>query len=148
MPNFCCCSRSLARLYTLLGTDFLIVSFYLHKLTSAWHGIQHNIFFISSAAPPLNTLADMKYLFAYSTLLAVVVAQPTTNGWRGGWGGTGSSKGSGGSTGTCNNDQTVVCNGNGDGGLLSLGNILPGLLGQSCSGGNVYCCSTEAVKQV
>lgn len=125
--------------------DFFTVSFSLHKLTSIWRNIQHKFFFISSAATSLNALPAMKYLLAYSTLLAVVVARPTTSC---GGGGNCGSKSSGGSAGTCNNDQTVVCRGNGVGELLSLGNILPGLLGQSCSGGNVYCCSTDAVDQV
>jgi hypothetical protein len=31
---------------------------------------------------------------------------------------------------------------------LSLGNIAPGLLGDNCSGGDVYCCSEEDVEQV
>ncbi|UNI22512.1 hypothetical protein JDV02_008396 [Purpureocillium takamizusanense] len=47
----------------------------------------------------------------------------------------------------CQSHQTVVCQGQGNGGLLSLGNILPGALGQSCSGGDVYCCSHDDVKQ-
>lgn len=74
----------------------------------------------------------MKYLLAYSALFAAVVAIPTADlGEK-----------------TCDNEQTVVCSGNGQGGLLSLGNILTGLLGQSCSGGDVYCCETGKVEQV
>lgn len=49
---------------------------------------------------------------------------------------------------TCESNQIVVCKGNGNGGLLSLGNIAPGLLGDNCSGGDVYCCSEEDVEQV
>lgn len=74
----------------------------------------------------------MKYLLAYSALFAAAVAIPT--------GDLGKK--------TCDNEQTVVCDKNGDGGLLSLGNILTGLLGQSCSGGDVYCCETGKVEQV
>ncbi|KAJ5999351.1 hypothetical protein N7451_007161 [Penicillium sp. IBT 35674x] len=48
---------------------------------------------------------------------------------------------------TCESDQVVVCKGNGNGGLISLGNIAPGLLGESCSGGDVYCCSEKDVEQ-
>lgn len=48
----------------------------------------------------------------------------------------------------CESHQTVVCSGNGNGGLLSLGNLLSGLLGESCSGGDVYCCSQKDVEQV
>ncbi|KAJ5267739.1 hypothetical protein N7478_010547 [Penicillium angulare] len=46
----------------------------------------------------------------------------------------------------CASDQCVVCSGNGQGGLLSLGNIAPGALGDSCSGGDVYCCDNQAVQ--
>lgn len=49
---------------------------------------------------------------------------------------------------TCEGNEVVVCNGNGNGGLISLGNIATGLLGESCSGGDVYCCSEEDVDQV
>lgn len=47
----------------------------------------------------------------------------------------------------CDSKQTVVCQG-GNGGLLSLGNVLPGALGQSCSSGDVYCCSHDDVQNV
>ena len=47
----------------------------------------------------------------------------------------------------CDTDQTVVCKGNGDGGVLTLGNVLPGALGSDCSG-EVYCCDTGAVNEV
>ncbi|KAJ5683286.1 hypothetical protein N7462_006451 [Penicillium macrosclerotiorum] len=49
---------------------------------------------------------------------------------------------------TCESNQVVVCKGNGNGGLFSLGNIAPGLLGDNCSGGDVYCCSEEDVEQI
>ncbi|KAJ5413750.1 hypothetical protein N7509_000377 [Penicillium cosmopolitanum] len=49
---------------------------------------------------------------------------------------------------TCDSDQIVICRGNGNGGLLSLGNIAPGLLGDNCSGGDVYCCSEDDVEQI
>jgi hypothetical protein len=49
---------------------------------------------------------------------------------------------------TCSSGQTVVCKGNGNGGLVSLGNIATGLLGVSCAGGDVYCCSESDVEQV
>ncbi|KAJ5938035.1 hypothetical protein N7454_004377 [Penicillium verhagenii] len=48
---------------------------------------------------------------------------------------------------TCKSDQVVVCQGNGNAGLISLGNIASGLLGESCSGGDVYCCSEKDVEQ-
>ncbi|KAJ5642946.1 uncharacterized protein N7484_005453 [Penicillium longicatenatum] len=47
---------------------------------------------------------------------------------------------------TCKSGQVVVCKGNGNG-LISLGNIAPGLLGASCSGGDVYCCSQKDIEQ-
>lgn len=49
---------------------------------------------------------------------------------------------------TCESNQIVICKGNGNGGLFSLGNIASGLLGDNCSGGDVYCCSEEDVEQV
>ena len=49
---------------------------------------------------------------------------------------------------TCESNQVVICKGNGNGGLLSLGNIASGLLGDNCSGGDVYCCSEDDVEQV
>lgn len=49
---------------------------------------------------------------------------------------------------TCDSDQIVICRGKGNGGILSLGNIAPGLLGDNCSGGDVYCCSEDDVEQV
>ncbi|KAJ5537816.1 hypothetical protein N7451_007123 [Penicillium sp. IBT 35674x] len=46
---------------------------------------------------------------------------------------------------TCKSDQQVVCKDNGNGGILTLGNVLPGALGVDCSGGDVYCCSSSDV---
>ncbi|KAJ5175492.1 uncharacterized protein N7482_001369 [Penicillium canariense] len=48
---------------------------------------------------------------------------------------------------TCENEETVVCESNGNG-LVTLGNIATGLLGESCSNGNFYCCSTKDVEQI
>lgn len=80
----------------------------------------------------------MKLILAYSALFATALAMPTSEGHGGD---------SGDST-VCDSHQTVVCSGNGNGGLLSLGNLLTGLLGESCSGGDVYCCSQSDVEQV
>ncbi|KAJ5613850.1 hypothetical protein N7528_007504 [Penicillium herquei] len=74
----------------------------------------------------------MKYTIVFSALFAAAFAMPTTEGNLG--------------KPTCESHQEVVCSGNGNGGLLSLGNILTGLLGESCSGGDVYCCSSEDVQ--
>ncbi|KAJ5086387.1 hypothetical protein NUU61_007694 [Penicillium alfredii] len=71
----------------------------------------------------------MKFIFA--TLALVATALATSNG--------------GGEDKTCKNDETVVCKGQGNAGLLSLGNIAPGALGDNCSGGDVYCCSSNDV---
>ncbi|KAJ6104330.1 hypothetical protein N7523_010650 [Penicillium sp. IBT 18751x] len=81
----------------------------------------------------------MKYLIAYSALFAAALAVPMGDG------NTGDDDTSG---KTCESEQTVVCSGNGSGGLISLGNILNGLLGESCSGGDVYCCDSGKVEQV
>lgn len=48
----------------------------------------------------------------------------------------------------CVGEQTVVCQGQGNGGLITLGNVLPGALGESCAAGDVYCCSHKDIKQV
>lgn len=77
----------------------------------------------------------MKYIVALSVLLATALAVPT------GKGGKEDEK-------TCDSHQVVACSGNGSGGFLTLGNIAPGLLGDYCSAGDVYCCSTGEVKQV
>ncbi|KAJ5175491.1 uncharacterized protein N7482_001368 [Penicillium canariense] len=76
----------------------------------------------------------MKYTLALSALFVTALAIPTGNGGKG-------------NERSCENHETVVCKGNGEAGLLSLGNILTGLLGSSCSNGNFYCCTTEDVEQ-
>lgn len=45
----------------------------------------------------------------------------------------------------CKSGQSVVCSGNGNAGLLTLGNVAPGALGESCSTGGVYCCDDKDV---
>jgi glutamate synthase domain-containing protein 3 len=52
------------------------------------------------------------------------------------------------STKVCKSDQQIVCKDNGSGGVLTLGNILDGALGDSCSGGDVYCCDTKDIDDV
>ncbi|KAJ5240285.1 hypothetical protein N7468_004904 [Penicillium chermesinum] len=79
----------------------------------------------------------MKLILAVLTLSAISMAMPTNDGH------PGHPKDS---PTVCESHQTVVCNG-GNGGLLSLGNLLTGLLGESCSGGDVYCCSQSDVDQ-
>ncbi|KAJ5885361.1 hypothetical protein N7495_009871 [Penicillium taxi] len=81
----------------------------------------------------------MKYIAAFATLLVAAMALPTTEGEK---------PNVDGSTPTqiCTSKQTIVCQDNGNGGLLSLGNLLNGVLGKSCSGGSVYCCEGD-VKQ-
>lgn len=79
----------------------------------------------------------MKYTLIFSALFASALAAPTVEGH-------GGSKG--GDEGTvCESHQSVVCSGNG-GGLVTLGNLLNGLLGESCSGGDVYCCSNSDIQ--
>ncbi|KAJ5548530.1 hypothetical protein N7513_005764 [Penicillium frequentans] len=80
----------------------------------------------------------MKYILAISALAMTAIAMPTVDGGK---------KSDDGDKTVCESHQTVVCSGNGDAGLLSLGNLLSGLLGESCSGGDVYCCSSEDVAQ-
>lgn len=46
----------------------------------------------------------------------------------------------------CKGGQSVVCAKNGNGGLVSLGDIATGALGVSCSGGDVYCCDEKDVQ--
>lgn len=46
---------------------------------------------------------------------------------------------------TCKNGQSVVCKDNGNGGILTLGNVAPGALGVDCSGGDTYCCDDKDV---
>lgn len=84
----------------------------------------------------------MKYTLVLSALFAVALAAPTTDGGK-----KGKDEDEGDFT-VCDSHETVVCSGNGNGGLLSLGNILNGLLGESCSGGDVYCCKQSDVEQV
>lgn len=83
-------------------------------------------------------LPTMKYITVL-TFCAYAFAIPTSNG-----GGSASKD----QPSVCASDQTVVCSGNGNGGLLSLGNLLTGALGDSCSGGDVYCCSQSDVDEV
>ncbi|KAJ5975369.1 hypothetical protein N7481_009076 [Penicillium waksmanii] len=77
----------------------------------------------------------MKF-FVASLLFATALAMPTSEG-----------NDDSGKT-VCESHQSVVCDKNGNGGLLSLGNLLNGLLGESCSGGDVYCCSQSDIEQV
>ncbi|KAJ5587583.1 uncharacterized protein N7459_003348 [Penicillium hispanicum] len=46
----------------------------------------------------------------------------------------------------CKSGQSVVCAKGGNGGLLTLGNVATGALGDSCSGGDVYCCDDKDVQ--
>lgn len=82
----------------------------------------------------------MKLIIACSALFATSLALPAATKEEG--------HDDGGDVTICESHQTVVCSGNGNGGLLSLGNLLTGLLGESCSGGDVYCCSQKDVQQV
>ncbi|KAJ5873475.1 uncharacterized protein N7473_013348 [Penicillium subrubescens] len=81
----------------------------------------------------------MRYFFALPVLAISALAMPTNDGHKGDEAVAET---------VCESHQTVVCSGNGNGGLLSLGNLLSGLLGESCSGGDVYCCSQKDVEQV
>jgi hypothetical protein len=81
----------------------------------------------------------MRYFFALPVLAVSALAMPTNDGQKGDEAVAET---------VCESHQTVVCSGNGNGGLLSLGNLLSGLLGESCSGGDVYCCSQKEVEQV
>ncbi|KAJ5218836.1 uncharacterized protein N7498_000935 [Penicillium cinerascens] len=47
----------------------------------------------------------------------------------------------------CGSKQTVVCQGEGNAGLVTLGNVLEGALGESCSAGDVYCCEEGDIQQ-
>ncbi|KAJ5883875.1 uncharacterized protein N7473_010761 [Penicillium subrubescens] len=73
----------------------------------------------------------MKFVFALFFFVATVLALPQNE--------TGN---------VCASKQTVVCKSQGDGGLIALGNVLPGALGQNCAAGDVYCCSYDDVQQV
>ncbi|CEO58325.1 hypothetical protein PMG11_03055 [Penicillium brasilianum] len=83
----------------------------------------------------------MRYIFALPLLAVSALAMPAVDG-------DGMKKAEDAEKTVCESHQTVVCEGNGSGGLLSLGNLLNGLLGESCSGGDVYCCSQSDVEQV
>jgi hypothetical protein len=83
----------------------------------------------------------MRYFFALPLLAVSALAMPAVDG-------DGTKKAEDAEKTVCESHQTVVCEGNGSGGLLSLGNLLNGLLGESCSGGDVYCCSQSDVEQV
>ncbi|EPS26177.1 hypothetical protein PDE_01113 [Penicillium oxalicum 114-2] len=94
----------------------------------------------------------MKFFLVLSLLAASALAIPADAAYKPSSEKSGGEKSSGekssGDTTVCSSKQTVVCSDNGNGGLLSLGNLLTGLLGESCSGGDVYCCSEEEVNQV
>ncbi|KAE8347323.1 hypothetical protein BDV24DRAFT_157618 [Aspergillus arachidicola] len=47
----------------------------------------------------------------------------------------------------CASKQTVVCYGQENGDLITLGNVMPGALGENCAAGKVYCCSYDDVQQ-
>lgn len=82
----------------------------------------------------------MRYIFSLPVLAVSALAMPTDDGHKKAAEAVAET--------VCESHQTVVCSGNGNGGLLSLGNLLSGLLGESCSGGGVYCCSQKDVDQV
>ncbi|KAJ5652655.1 hypothetical protein N7507_010081 [Penicillium longicatenatum] len=71
----------------------------------------------------------MKFILATLALAATAFAA-TTGGKKGA---------------TCESDQQVVCKDNGNGGILTLGNVANGALGVDCSGGDAYCCSSSDV---
>lgn len=79
-----------------------------------------------SRSTPLPTF-KMKFILIALTLAATAIA-----------GDSGEGK-------VCKSGQSVVCSGNGNGGLLTLGNVAPGALGESCAGGDVYCCDDKDV---
>jgi hypothetical protein len=108
----------------------------MHAIFFSWSPISANRLRIDTTTKPVI----MKFFIA-SLLFATALAMPTSEG---------KVKGSDDDSGktVCDSHQTVVCSNNGNGGLLSLGNLLTGLLGESCSGGDVYCCSQSDVEQV
>jgi hypothetical protein len=73
----------------------------------------------------------MKFIFASSFFVATVLALPQNETWN-----------------VCASKQTVVCYSQGNGGLIALGNVLPGALGENCTASDVYCCSSDDVQQV
>jgi hypothetical protein len=48
----------------------------------------------------------------------------------------------------CASHQEVVCQGQGNSGLITLGNALPRALAENCAAGDVYCCSHDDIQQV
>ncbi|UNI18268.1 hypothetical protein JDV02_004546 [Purpureocillium takamizusanense] len=83
----------------------------------------------------------MQYITAILALAATAFALPGGHGGHGGHGGE-NQVGN-----VCASKQTVVCSGQGNGGLITLGNVLPGALGENCAAGDVYCCSHDGVQQ-
>ncbi|GJN73529.1 hypothetical protein VFPFJ_03981 [Purpureocillium lilacinum] len=79
----------------------------------------------------------MQYITAILALAATAFALP------GGHGGHQENE----AGNVCASKQTVVCSGQGNGGLITLGNVLPGALGENCAAGDVYCCSHDDVQQ-
>lgn len=84
-----------------------------------------------SEYPPLSS--KMKFFIAALALAATAIAGDHDGGHEGA---------------ICDNGSTVVCKDNGNGGMFTLGNIAPGALGQSCTGGDVYCCKEEDIEDV
>lgn len=76
----------------------------------------------------------MKFIFTTLALVATAFAAATNV--------------QGGSGSICGSGQSVVCKDNGNGGLITLGNVAPGLLGDSCAGGDVYCCKDSDIGNV
>jgi hypothetical protein len=87
----------------------------------------------------------MKVSLALLTFVTAVLAVPTEPCGTCGDQGDGQENGSG---KVCSSEQTVVCQKQGNGGLITLGNVLPGALGVNCAGGDVYCCSDGDVQEV
>jgi hypothetical protein len=73
----------------------------------------------------------MKFIYASFLFVATVIALPQDEAGN-----------------VCASKETVVCQGQGNGGLITLGNVLPGALGENCGAGDVYCCSQDDVEQV
>ncbi|KAJ5201747.1 uncharacterized protein N7498_006410 [Penicillium cinerascens] len=49
---------------------------------------------------------------------------------------------------TCEDGSSVVCKGNGDSGVISLGNVAAGAAGENCATGAIYCCSEQDIKDL
>ncbi|KNG91217.1 hypothetical protein ANOM_000393 [Aspergillus nomiae NRRL 13137] len=47
----------------------------------------------------------------------------------------------------CASKDTVVCQEQGNGGLISLGNVSPGAVDENCASKDVYCCAKDDVNQ-